>query len=74
MATSASQRKQQTNGVLKDAAGHVAQTVEATVTAKPTRGEVVLDVALIAAGVLEAISPPAAVVGIAVNRLVRVAK
>jgi predicted Zn-dependent protease len=74
MATSTSQRKKQTNGVLKDAAGHVTQTAEATVTEKPSRGEVILDVALLAAGALEAISPPAAVVGIAVNRLVRVAK
>lgn len=74
MATATSQRKQQTNGVLKDAAGHVGQTVEATVTEKPSRQELILDLTFLAAGALEAISPPAAVAGIAVNRLVRVAK
>jgi hypothetical protein len=72
MATS--QRKQQTNGALKEASGRVTQTIEATVTEKPGRPEVIWDAALLAAGALEAISPPAALVGIAVNRLVHVAK
>ncbi len=74
MSTASSRRKQEANGVLKDAAGHVTQTVEATVTEKPSRQEVIVDLAFLAAGALEAISPPAVVVGIAVNRLARVAK
>jgi len=74
MATASSQRKQQGNGMLKEASGHVARTAEATVTEKPSRQEVIVDVALLAAGALEAISPPAAIVGIALNRLVHVAK
>lgn len=74
MATASSQRKQQANGALKDASSHVARTVEATVTEKPSRQEVIWDAALLGAGVLEAISPPAALVGIAVNRLLHVAK
>jgi len=74
MATARSQRKQQANGMLKEASGHVTHTAEATITEKPSRQEVIFDAALIAAGALEAISPPAALVGIAVNRLVHVAK
>ena len=74
MATATNQRKRQGDGVLKEASGHVAHTIEATVTEKPSRQEMILDLALLAAGALEAISPPAAVAGIAVNRLVHVAK
>lgn len=74
MATSTSQRKRQANGALKEASEHVTQTAEATVTEPPGRQELIWDAALLAAGALEAISPPAALVGIAVNRLVHVAK
>jgi hypothetical protein len=74
VATASNKRKRQANGVLKEASDHVTQTVEATVTEKPSRQEVIWDVALVAAGAVEAISPPAALVGIAVNRLVHVAK
>lgn len=73
MATASSQRKQG-NGVLKEAPGRVTRAVEATVTEKPSRQEVIWDVALLGASTLEAISPPAALVGIAVNRLLHVAK
>ena len=74
MATATRQRKQEANGVLKEASDHVTHTIEATVTEKPSRQEVIWDVALLGAGMLEAISPPAALVGIAVNRLLHVAK
>jgi hypothetical protein len=74
MATASSQRKQQGNGMLKEASGHVARTAEATVTEKPSRQEVIWDLALLGAGALEAISPPAALAGIAVNRLLHAAK
>jgi hypothetical protein len=74
MATATSQRKKQPNGVLKEASDRVTHTVEAAVTEKPGRQEVILDVALLAAGALEAISPPVALAGIAVNRLLHVAK
>ena len=60
--------------MLKEASGHVARTAEATVTEKPSRQEVIWDLALLGAGALEAISPPAALAGIAVNRLLHVAK
>ena len=73
MAASTSQRKR-ANGAPKEASDHVTQTIEATVTEPPCRQEMIWDVALLAAGALEAISPPAALVGIAVNRLVHVAK
>jgi hypothetical protein len=74
MATDTSQRKQQANGVLKEASGHVTQTIEATVTERPSRPELIWDLALLGAGALEAISPPAALAGIAVNRLLHAAK
>jgi hypothetical protein len=74
MATSTSQRKRQANGALKEASDHVTRTVEATVTEPPSRQEVIWDAALLAAAALEAVSPPAALVGIAVNRVVHVAK
>jgi hypothetical protein len=73
MAAASSQRKQ-ADGALKDASGHVTRTVEATVTEKPSRQEVIWDAALLGGGALGAISPPAALVGIAVNRLLHVAK
>lgn len=73
MATS-TQRKQQGNRVLKEASGHATYTAEATLTEMPSRQEVIWDVALLGAGALEAISPPAALLGIAVNRLLHVAK
>jgi hypothetical protein len=65
MAIATSKSKQQGNGVLKEASGHVAHTLEATVTEKPSRQEVILDLALVATGLLEVISPPAALAGIA---------
>jgi len=74
MATASSQRKKQGNGVLKEPSDHVTNTVEASVTEKPGRQEMIVDVALVAAWALEAISPPAALAGIAVNRLLHVAK
>ena len=74
MATASRQRKQRANGALKEASDHVTRTVEATVTEPPGRQELIWDAALLAAGALEAISPPVALVGIAVNRLVHVAK
>jgi len=73
MATATKSHKQG-NGLLKDAPGHVVKTLDATVTEKPSRPEMAFDLALLAAGALEAISPPAAVAGIIVNRLVHVAK
>jgi hypothetical protein len=74
MATSTSQRKRQANGAPMEASDHVTRTVEATVTEPPSRQEVIWDAALLAAAALEAVSPPAALVGIAVNRVVHVAK
>ena len=74
MATSTSQRKQQADGVLKEASDHVTHTIEASVTEKPSRQELIWDLALLGAGALGAISPPAAIAGIAVNRLLHVAK
>jgi hypothetical protein len=74
MATSTSQRKQQADGVLKEASDHVTHTIEASVTEKPSRQELIWDLALLGAGALEAISPPAALAGIAVNRLLHVAR
>lgn len=62
------------NGALKQASDRITHTIEASVTEKPIRQEVILDVAIVAAGVLEVISPPAAIAGIALNRLVHVAK
>lgn len=72
MAT-ASQNKKQSNG-LKDVPRHVAQTVEATVNEPPKRAETALDVVLIGAAVLEVVSPPVALAGIALNRIAHVAR
>ena len=43
-------------------------------TEKPVRQEMILDAAIVAAGVLKVISPPATIAGLALNRLVHVAK
>ena len=72
MAT-ASQSKKQRNGIA-DVPRRVGRTVEATVTEPPNRAETALDVALIGAAVLELLSPPLALAGIALNRIVHVAK
>jgi hypothetical protein len=74
MPTQAGQRNKRGNGVLREAPGRIVKTLDATVTEKPSRSEVVFDVALLAAGTLEAISPPAALAGVVVNRLIHVAK
>jgi len=50
------------------------RTLDATVAEKPRMPEMAFDLALLEAGALEAISPPAAIAGIIVNRLVHVAK
>jgi hypothetical protein len=72
MAT-ARQSKEQQDG-LKAVPRHVGQTVEATVTKPPSRAETVLDVALIGAAVLEVVSPPVAIAGIALNRIAHAAR
>jgi len=72
MATARESKEQQ--NVLKDVPSHVGQTVEATVTERPSRAETVLDVVLIAAAVLEVVSPPVAIAGIALNRIAHVAR
>ena len=72
MAT-AKQRKQQQNG-LRDVPRHVGQTVEASITEPPSRAETVLDVALVGAAVLEVVSPPVALAGIALNRIAHVGR
>jgi len=69
----ASQSKKQRNG-LKDVPRRVGRTVEATVTEPPSRSETALDVALIGAAVLEVVSPPLALAGIALNRIAHVAR
>ena len=68
------QSKQQANGRLKEASDQVTHAIEASVTERPGRQEMVFDVALLAAGALEVISPPAALVGVLVNRLVHVTR
>jgi hypothetical protein len=74
VATATKRTAQSGDGALKQASGRITRTVEASVTEKPSRQEVIVDAALLAAGALEAISPPAAVAVIALNRLVHVAK
>jgi hypothetical protein len=56
------------------ASEHLSQTVQASVMEPPTKQEVVLDAALVVAGVAEFVSPPVAVAGFALNRLVHHAK
>jgi hypothetical protein len=58
MATTTSHRKRQAKGVLEDAPGHITKTLGATVTEKPSRPELAFDLLLLAAGAVEAISPP----------------
>jgi hypothetical protein len=64
----------QPRGVLGEASEHVGHTVQATVTEPPGRVEMALDAALLAAAVAEFVSPPVAIAGMALNRLVHVAK
>jgi len=64
----------QPQGMLGGATGHVGHTMQATVTERPGRAEVAFDAALIAGGIMELVSPPVAIAGIALNRLVHVAK
>ena len=64
----------QPRGALGGASEHVGHTVQATVTEPPSRAEMALDAALVAAAVAEYVSPPVAIVGMALNRLVHVAK
>jgi hypothetical protein len=66
--------KERPRGMLGGASEHVGHTVQATVTEPPTRAEVALDAALLAAAVAEIVSPPLAIAGMALNRLVHVAK
>jgi hypothetical protein len=61
-------------GALGGASDHVGHTVQATVTEPPSRPEVVLDAVLLAAAVAELVSPTLAIAGMALNRLVHVAK
>ena len=68
-----SQSKTRRNGLM-DVPARVGQTVEATVTEPPSRAETALDVALVGAAVLEVVSPPVALVGIALNRIAHVAR
>lgn len=53
---------------------HLTQTLKASVTESPTKQEVAVDAALIFAGIAEIISPPVAIGGLALNRLVHHAK
>jgi len=54
--------------------GHIGGTIEGMVTEPPSRQEVWMDAALVAAGIAELVSPPVAIAGIALNRLVRAAR
>jgi hypothetical protein len=71
--STAGRTKEQRNG-LKDVPRHVGETIEASVTAPPSRAETALDVALIGAALLEVVSPPVAAAGIALNRIAHVAR
>jgi hypothetical protein len=64
----------QPRGALDGASEHVGHTVQATVTERPSRAEMALDAAMLAAAVAEWVSPPVAIAGMALNRLVHVAK
>jgi hypothetical protein len=67
----ASQRQR---GVIDEASERVGQTMQASVTEPPGKPELALDAAMLAATVVGAVSPPVALAGMALNRLVHVAK
>jgi hypothetical protein len=74
MATAVRHSHKQENGLLKDAPRHITKTLDATVTEKPSRPEMAFDLLLVTAAALEAISPPAAIAGMVLNRVVHAAK
>jgi hypothetical protein len=57
-----------------DVGGHVGHTLEATVTQRPGWQELAWDAVLVGATLVEAVSPPVAVAGIALNRLIHTAR
>ena len=57
-----------------DVGGHVGRTLEATVTQPPRWQELAWDAVLVGAAVVEAVSPPIAIAGVALNRLIHSAR
>jgi hypothetical protein len=60
--------------VINDVGGRVGHTLEATVTDPPGWRELTWDAVLIGAALVEAVSPPAAIAGAALNRLIHAAR
>lgn len=60
--------------VINDVGGRVGQTLEATVTRPPGWQELAWDAVLVGATVVEAVSPPVAIAGAALNRLIHAAR
>jgi hypothetical protein len=59
---------------IADVGGHVGHTLEATVTQPPGWQELAWDAVLVGGALVEAVSPPAAVAGAVVNRLIHAAR
>lgn len=64
----------QVGRTVEDAGGHVGRTLEASLTERPTWPELAWDAMLVAATLAEALSPPAAIAGAALNRLIHAAR
>jgi hypothetical protein len=64
------QRPHQDRSAIGDVGGQVGHTLEGLVIRTPGRGELAWDAVLAAAAIFEAVSPPAAVAGVVVNRLI----
>lgn len=62
------------NDRARSAVGDVGRTLEATVTQPPSWRELAWDGVLVGAVVVEAVSPPVAIAGAALNRLIHAAR
>jgi hypothetical protein len=60
--------------VVSEVGGRVGRTLEASVTEPPSRPELIWDAVLVGATLVEAVSPPAAIAGVALNRLIHAAR
>ena len=64
----------QERSAIEDVGGHVGRTIEATFMRRPSWQELAWDAVLAGAALMETVSPPAAVAGAAVNRLIHAAR
>ena len=71
MATTA---EHQEHSAIEDVGGHVGRTLEATLSQRPGWPEVAWDAVLVGAALMEAVSPPAAIAGAVLNRLLHAAR